>query len=473
MNLPHAKSINQLFIFGILIAGSPLVIGMVWHFVHVQNLLERSETLVAQGLELGREGEKLDSQVTELERTARQYMVVGERNLLDLYRERHARLSDTLEWIELLLADGQSAELVNALRGSAEAVLGHLESGPQPPDEEGIARDFRTLRNLSEELTSRATLKVRGQLENLRNATQDARTVSWAVAGAALLSMIVLLVLSAILVTRPIRQLDGHIRRLGQGDLAGPIAISGPDDVSNLARRLDWLRRRVIEVDSGKDQFIREMSHQLKTPLASIREGTELLLDGSVGDTGDVQREVIEILHQNSVELQRMLDNLLSFRAWRNDPKQINREAFSLSALIHGVVERYGIALLSKKLICDVRTADALNVELDRGKIRVVIDNLVSNAVKFTPAGGRIQVLAHDDDTTVIIDVIDNGPGIPAAERERVFELFYRGSESGSQLRGTGVGLALVRAYVEAHGGLITIMTTNPGGHFRVQLPKA
>ncbi len=473
MNLPRARSINQLFILGVLLAGSPLVIGMVWNFVHVQNLLEQSESLVAQGLELGRESEKLDTQVAELERNARQFAVVGERNVLDLYRQRHDRLLDTLDWIDLLVDDIRTTELVNMMRRAADSALKRLDSATPPPDDEQVGESFQLLRTLSDDLTGRATQMVRSRLERLRDATQDSRTVSFLVAGAATLSMAALLALSAILIARPIRRLDTHISRLGEGKLNEPIAIPGPVDVSNLARRLDWLRRRIIEVDSGKEQFIREMSHQLKTPLASIREGTELLLDGSVGDTADVQMEVVEILHQNSLELQRMLDNLLNFRAWRDDPKQLNREEFSLTALMESVVDRYGIALISKKIDIFVRATDALPVNLDRGKIRVIVDNLISNAVKFTPAGGKIQVLGQNDGDSVIVDVIDNGPGIAAAERERVFELFYRSSQFSSQLRGTGVGLALVRAYVEAHGGSINVISTNPGGHFRVRLPKS
>lgn len=469
--LPHAKSINQLFVLGILLASSPLVIGMIWNFVHVQNLLEQSESLVAQGLELGRESEKLDTQVAELERNARQFIVVGERNVLDLYRQRHGRLMDSLAWIDLIVDDEPTASLVDTMRRSAEEIMDYLVT--PSPDDDILGERFEGLRSMSAELTGRATRKVRSQLETLRGETQDSRTVSFLVAGAAMVSMAILLVLSAILITRPIRKLDMHLRRLGHGKLDEPISISGPDDVSNLARRLDWLRRRVIEVDAGKDQFIREMSHQLKTPLASIREGTELLLDGSVGNAGDVQKEVIEILHQNSLELQRMLDNLLNFRAWRDNPNQLNREAFDFGSMLDNVVERYGIALMSKNINTAVHAADALHVSMDRNKIRVVVDNLVSNAVKYAPVGGRIRVLAQADNGEVVLDVIDNGPGIPASESERIFELFYRGIDAGSQLRGTGVGLALVRAYVEAHGGTIKVVSTNPGGHFRVRLPKS
>jgi two-component system, NtrC family, sensor histidine kinase GlrK len=447
------------------------VIGMVWNFAHVQSLIDQSDTLVSRGLELGRENERLDAQLGELERNARQYVVVGDSNVLEIYRQRHQRLSETLAWIARLVNDAQSIDLVLSMQSAADSMFERLNAVPIPPNDETLSNEFQRLRSLSNDLSSRSTQHVRSQLESLREATRDARTVSYLGGAAALIGMILLLSLSAILITKPIRQLDKHIRRLGEGNLDEPIAIDGPDDVSSLAQQLDELRLRVIEVDSAKDQFMREMSHQLKTPLASIREGTDLLLDGSVRDTDEIQKEVIGILHQNSVELQRMLDNLLNFSAWRVQPNQLNKERFSLKLLVEGVTGRYGISIFSRRLDLQVDIPDDLFVTLDRGKMRTVVDNLVSNAVKFAPVEGRIVIAARVDINSIILDVIDDGPGIPDEDREQVFELFFRGDDPGSHLRGTGVGLALVRAYVEAHGGTIHVIPNKPGGHFRVRLP--
>src|SRR5690606_22644947 len=223
----------------------------------------------------------------------------------------------------------------------------------------------------------------------------------------------------------------------------------------------------------GKDQFMREMSHQLKTPLASIREGTELLLDGAVSASPNTQREVLEILHQNSLELQRMLENLLGFSAWRTNPSQVNRETVKLRALIGSIVERYGIVALSRYIALRVECPDDLEVVADRAKMRVIVDNLLSNAIKFTPAGGDIRIVARRTDGGFTLDVIDDGPGVPVSEKDVIFDLFYQGRHTSEQLRGTGVGLALVKAYVESQGGSINIVPEyEPKGHFRVFIPQ-
>jgi two-component system sensor histidine kinase GlrK len=105
--------------------------------------------------------------------------------------------------------------------------------------------------------------------------------------------------------------------------------------------------------------------------------------------------------------------------------------------------------------------------------LRSIVDNLLGNAIKFTPAGGIISIRASEGDGGVVIEVIDSGPGVPVVERDAVFESFFRGrAKSGGHIEGTGLGLAIAREYVEAHGGRIALVAEGPGAHFRVTLPK-
>jgi two-component system sensor histidine kinase GlrK len=114
---------------------------------------------------------------------------------------------------------------------------------------------------------------------------------------------------------RPIRAIDRAISELGRGTFSRPISISGPADLERLAAQLEWLRGRLLDLAQEKNRFLRHMSHELKTPLANIREGTELLMDGAVGELQSAQREVTAILRDNGMKLQRLIENLLSFSA--------------------------------------------------------------------------------------------------------------------------------------------------------------
>jgi len=142
---------------------------------------------------------------------------------------------------------------------------------------------------------------------------------------------------------------------------------------------------------------------------------------------------------------------------------------------VGAAVETYQLAIGTHRLQL-VQDVDPLSFRADRAKLRLVLDNLLSNAVKFTPDGGTITVRGHRDaDGDVVIEVADDGPGIAAADRERVFDAFYQGSiQHGGLVRGTGIGLSVVQEFVQAHGGTVELVAGEfPGAHFRVRLPPA
>ena len=128
--------------------------------------------------------------------------------------------------------------------------------------------------------------------------------------------MVIFLVVGfTILIARPIRQIDAAIRRLGQADFSVPVQVGGPEDLQQLGERLDWMRQRLADLEQQKNRFLRQMSHELKTPLTALREGAELLSEEVVGKLTPEQREIAEILRHNSIELQKLIEDLLSYGA--------------------------------------------------------------------------------------------------------------------------------------------------------------
>ena len=214
------------------------------------------------------------------------------------------------------------------------------------------------------------------------------------------------------------------------------------------------------------------MSHELKTPLANIREGTELLMEGAVGPLDPNQREVMNILRENSIKLQRLIENLLSFSAWQAKAVGLELSQFSLRHLVRSVVSAQQLALVAQRIKLDIKVQD-VEVTADRGKLRLILDNLLSNAVKFTPREGTIFIHGLTYKDHLILDVADTGPGIPKDERALVFDAFYTGkTEQAGQVKGTGIGLSVVTEFVQAHGGTIELVDgVHPGAHFRIRLP--
>ncbi len=475
MSLFRFRSLSQIFVMGVVLISVPLLAGTVLTFIYIERLSNDSRSLVVRSLEIGRETEKLIGHIEELNRTAQQYVVVGDEELYNLYTQKHFRLIDTLEWLKLLVEKQEARQVLNDIRTVSESVFEQMQLVTGTLNAAVSNEDFDRLVELSDDLRNFSNTAIRNQLDIAAQRVETARLTLYWIWGISSLFMVAFIVVFTWFIAKPIRRIDSHIRRLGQGELEESIRIKGPTDIAELGTRLDWLRSRLGEVDQIKERFFREMSHQLKTPLASIREGADLLKDESGRIGPDRQQEVLEILRNNSIELQRMLDNMLNFSAWRADPGNVYKDRVEMKQVVNTVVQRFRTPLLSHDLQLRVDCPEDLVVELDREKFRVILDNLISNAVKFSPEHGEIVVRAARTRAAVRIDVVDEGPGVPPEERHRIFDLFYLSDPpASSQSRGTGVGLALVRAYVEAHGGTITVQSApgNSGAQFSVTIPQ-
>jgi two-component system sensor histidine kinase GlrK len=214
------------------------------------------------------------------------------------------------------------------------------------------------------------------------------------------------------------------------------------------------------------------MSHELKTPLANIREGTELLLDGSVGALDHQQQEVTGILRDNGVRLQKLIENLLTFSAWQTHTASLELADFELKPMVFSVLSQHRLVLSNKKIKLQINVRP-INVRADEGKLKLVLENLLSNAIKFTPNGGLINVGAVMEGHELVIDVGDSGPGVDPEDGDRIFEAFYQGRRpQGGPVGGTGIGLSVVAECVQAHGGSVQLLRDGESGaHFQVRLP--
>ena len=220
-------------------------------------------------------------------------------------------------------------------------------------------------------------------------------------------------------ISRPITQLDDSIRQLGGADFSRPIVVQGPEDLQTLGERLDWLRRRLAELEAEKNRFLRHLSHELKTPLTALREGAELLHDQVAGPLAPPQRQVVSIMRDNSIKLQRLIEELLDYQRALHAAASLEVKPVVLDALVAEAVRAHELAAQSKGLRLAIEAQPA-TLEADPEKLRSILDNLIGNAVKFTPTGGLISVVLRASGEEAEIDVIDSGPGVPEEEREGV-----------------------------------------------------
>ena len=242
---------------------------------------------------------------------------------------------------------------------------------------------------------------------------------------------------------------------------------------ANLYARQSEVVRQLQDLDRAKSEFLSTFSHELRTPLTSIRAYTELLRDDGDGDTD--QDRMLEIIEENSVRLSVLIEDILTLSHLNSAVYDIHLTPVDTNPLVTGVCESLLPTAEAKRLTLRVHTGHDPAVVLgDANQLERMLLNLVTNAIKFTPPGGTIQVSASGSASSVVLSVSDTGIGIPMEEQQAVFGRFFRGAEATHEvIPGTGLGLAIVQAIVEHHGGLLNLASApGQGTTIRVRLPS-
>ncbi len=482
MRLSLPKSLNGFLLLGMAIIAVPLLAAIINATFQIRQLTTFSQLLVQESVQTTRLSQDMFGQIASLERAARLYQVLGDASVLATFREHDERLATTVATLrgQVNSAEAQQAiaDFAAAQRNVRAAVGTGRSSNSAPASSNaavaGAAAADAELAALSARAARISTLineQIDTELASLEAQTGAARRQLFLEASL-LLPLLLLAVLAfAFGLGRPLRQLDRAITELGGGNFVNPIAVRGPVDLQRLGIQLEWLRNRLFELAQERNRFLRHMSHELKTPLANIREGTELLMDGAVGPLESGQREVAAILQDNGIKLQRLIENLLSFSAWQSNSLKLELSEFRLRPLIKQVLENQQLTLVSQRVRLDVQI-DELTLQADRGKLRLILENLLSNAIKYSPRGGVIYLHARGDGAQLVLDIADAGPGIPEDDRAHIFDAFYTGRSPGGRVKGTGIGLSVVHEFVGVHQGTIELMDGQyPGAHFRMHMP--
>ncbi|HET7608012.1 MAG TPA: histidine kinase dimerization/phospho-acceptor domain-containing protein, partial [Gammaproteobacteria bacterium] len=412
MKMRRPRTLLGMVLTGLFVVAVPLLVAVGNAMFKLGQLAAQSEVVLADSRTAALQTERLTNLLISMERNALTYLALkgdpAAPNTLASYDQGQADFEKSVSEIRVLPSDPPIRDQLARLSSISKDVHRMLRTGATG---ETIRERFRMLSEASRAVANgmRATTNARFEAlqENTRSAQQQ---LLWLTAG--LIPGIMILVgLFLLLVGRPLRQVDRAIRELGEGDFSRPITVSGPHDIETLGRQLEWLRHRLKESTDEKNKFLRHMSHELKTPLANIREGTELLLDGSVGPLDVQQQEVTGILRDNGVKLQKLIENLLTFSAWQTHTAALELSEFELKPMVFSVLSQHRLALSNKKIKLQLAIA-AIIVLADEGKLKLVLENLLSNAIKFTPSGGSIHVGAAMQGHDLVMDVSDDGPGV-------------------------------------------------------------
>lgn len=414
--------------------------------------------------------QELGERTVDLERSARQFLVLDDPVLLERFEQARDDSMTALVWIAGL-GSAKSRGLVNQWSDAADRAAAALNARAGA---DAALQALGELPTLNEQLAAELRLQLEAESKRLLDELDGNREqLAWHLL-VAVVAAFLLAALTGWWVLRPLNRVEGAIEALGESRFDEPVSIGGPADLRRVGRRLDWLRVRLADLEANRTRVLRHVSHELKTPLASLREGIALLKDGVVGELTSGQHEVVGILEHNTRALQLRIEGLLGYNAAVFDARSLKRRKVPLRPLLESVVAEQQLQIQSRNLHVDIDVNTNIPpLMADPDKLRIALANLVANAISFSPPGGEVRLKIACEQRGVTIDCIDEGPGVPVNESERIFEPFYQGSRQPAMPRhGSGLGLSIVREFVHAHGGKIELLRTSAGAHFRIALPN-
>ena len=466
MNL-YPRSFLRLIVLGNVLALLPLLAAVGYASLTVDDLARHSELTVRQASRAATLGYALQEDLSHMERILRQYEVLRDPSLLDEYvaeRQEWRRSAEEYAAISLLANLAVRVRDMQQREAAAYEQLGaHAERLPQLKATLAIIKgDLNPLLGDANRLveTEREAFRLKG--ENLRE-----RLMAAMLAALALTALLVWI--GRRMVARLWSRFERAVLALGEGRLDRRIHLKGPEDMQQVGSRLEWLRKRMLALEKDRVRVMRHASHELKTPLATLREGASLLSEGVAGALTPQQAKIAGIMQTNAIRLQGLIDGVLRMQQASHARDHMEISAIRLDKVIEQTLATIQLAARNRRLRITGSLAP-LTVEGGGEALATLADNLISNAIKFSPDGGVVHVTLTREGENAVLDVIDDGPGIGSEEAQRIFEPFFRGS-AGKGVAGVGLGLAIAHEFALAHRGSLEIVERAQGAHFRARLP--
>ena len=472
----YPRSFLKFILLGFLLVSLPLLYALVELIVSLDRLGTQSQQAVLQAAQAGRASRQLYEQATTLERLVRQQLILDDPQLIDDYSRLRQDFRQTSQQLLQLPLDRAQIAQLEKLADNESRLYALLKSPQRPPGSPKVLADgYANVAEDAQAMLNAANLLTEREIERLQHtAAEGSKTWGYLALAAGLIAL-ALAITFAVLIARPIRQLDQAIRQMGTADFTHAIEVNGPQDMRYLGQRLEWLRSRLHELEEQQNRFLRHVSHELKTPLTAVREGAELLRDRVGGELSPEQREIVRIVRENTLSLQKLIEDLLNYHQTRSiEPQTLGPVA--LIDVVRRVVREHKLAAFARLINVEATLEPAIIVG-DGEKVRAIVDNLLSNAIKYSPRSATVRIGLSRQGGDAVLDVVDDGPGISAADRPHIFDSFYQGKAAPhGRIKGSGLGLAIAREYTLAHGGRIEVIDRadgRRGAQFRLRLPLA
>lgn len=424
----------------------------------LENQLQQSYQQTRTALELDQQSNTLERLAEDIVRAARQYQIVQQKTILNRLSQQLTSYRNQLSVHQFISEQApQKSQLTQLLALSDQALL----------QSERLAQ----LPLLTRALSQASHERMINQIQELQQQAEDTRQALWLQTALLVLATLALMLFLTSVISRPIAALVQRIQAIGRREEQPHTPLHGPAEIVTLDKQLTWLDHQLRQLEQHKALFIQHISHELKTPLTTLREGAELLFEEVPGPLNPRQRHVVNLMCTSSLNLQKLIEQLLDYNRLQQ-PFPLQRQAVELRQLIHETLARLQLPISAKSIELKLQESYPV-IEQDADMVNRVISNLISNAVHYTNEQGTVSIRARCHKQLLELEVENTGHAIAEQDVARIFEPFYQGSgKRQGPLKGTGIGLSIAYEAARAMHGKLTLPTNQEGCIvFRLSLP--
>jgi signal transduction histidine kinase len=439
-----------------------------WNLLVTRQLTEAHRNLMDAGLPTVRLEVELLESLWALRRIEGRYTLLKDPAFLATFLDRVRGVEEDLDRLDALLATPVERDLLREARIQLADYRQLLER--RRTRVAASVHPATRLEDILERLYQASDADLRQRQEALEALAERSRVLGVAALAAAILIGLGLGAFVVLRVARPLHRLQRATQAVAAREFSEPLTVSGPSEIRDLTQAFNRMAEQLGEIDRLKDEFFTSISHDLRSPLAAIRWSADLLHTGSLGPLTTKQMSRTETIRSSSQRLLSLVSQIVELGRLRAGQVQLDLRQTDLRGVIVQAVDEVRSLAEHGELRLDVAVPEDLPViTADPERLHQVLVNLLANAVRFTPPGGRVSVSAELDTDTVTVRVVDTGVGIPADLLPKVFDPYEQAHRGRG---GSGVGLTVVRGLVEAHGGRVWVKSEEGrGSSFTFTLP--